>query len=316
MHYNIRYLQTFECVYRHNSLALAAKELKVTPSAISHQLKSLRDQIGEDLVQKSGRSIKFTTAGQKLGKSLTYAFSEIDASVRDTIGCASRPLRIMVGSAFGQGWLIRRLQSTAGQRWRHGLQVKMFIDPTPEITDSVADIFFSTIPLKSGYWSAKLFDEVLVAVVTPKAHVDKCAQKTSFITHEIHESCFADDWSKFFASAPDLADHALEDAMVIGASHYILGLEMALSGVGVALIPYFLAETALNDGRLTLWSDHHMHSGHAYYINIKYARRNEPAIEEFYVWFREAIKVPQIGYGERRNLHAVSRELQRDLGVT
>ncbi|MXN49370.1 LysR family transcriptional regulator [Shinella kummerowiae] len=145
MHYNIRYLQTFECVYRYNSISLAAKELRITPSAISHQLKGLRNQIGEDLVQKSGRTTTFTEAGEKLGQRLQTAFSEIDASVKNVIGGGDRPLRVMAGSSFAQGWLFKRLQAVPHPKWFHGLQIKMFTDPSPVITDTVADIFFQRL---------------------------------------------------------------------------------------------------------------------------------------------------------------------------
>jgi LysR family glycine cleavage system transcriptional activator len=85
----------------------------------------------------------------------------------------------------------------------------------------------------------------------------------------------------------DADANLVNSAVILGASHYILGLEMALSGIGVALIPTFLAEGALTEGRLRTWRGHQVPTGLSYYIHIKYAGRKEPDIEAFYCLVRE-----------------------------
>ncbi len=277
MHYNIRSLQVFECVYRHASLAGAARELGITSSAVSHQLRSLREQIGEELFVKQGRSIAFTDRGRQIAESLKYAFSEIDSSVRNGIAASNRFLRVTMCSCFGLGWFIPRLNASGSEKWRNHLRVKMYAEDT-DISDRIADIFFSTTPLKSGYWSSKLFDETLIAVTREPG----AAQQ--LITHDVEEATFGDDWLTFSRTAGNLWPSPFDRSSLVGASHYVFGLEMAMAGVGVALIPDFLAERPLKEGSIMLGSRHRMPSGRAYYMNIKHARRHEPLIDGFCSW--------------------------------
>jgi LysR family transcriptional regulator, glycine cleavage system transcriptional activator len=277
MHYNIRSLQVFECVYRHASLAGAARELGITSSAISHQLRSLREQIGEELFVKQGRSIAFTDRGRQIAESLKYAFSEIDSSVRNGIAASSRFLRVTMCSCFGLGWFIPRLEGSAQAGWRNHLRVKMDAEDM-DLSDRIADVFFSTTPLKSGYWSCKLFDETLIAV-SPEH-----GRGSQLITHDVEEAVFGDDWLAFSRTAGNLWPTPVDRSTFIGSSHYVFGLEMVMAGVGSALVPDFLAERALEKGRVVLASRHRMPSGRAYYMNIKHARRHEPLIDGFCSW--------------------------------
>lgn len=277
MHYNIRSLQVFECVYRHASLAGASRELGITSSAISHQLRSLREQIGEELFVKQGRSIAFTDRGRQIAESLKYAFSEIDSSVRNGIAASNRFLRVTMCSCFGLGWFIPRLEATGQENWRSHLRVKMYAGDT-DLSDRIADIFFSTTPLKTGYWSVKLFDETLVAVS------GAAGGGQQLITHDVEEEIFGDDWLAFSRTAGNLWPTPFERSGLVGASHFVFGLEMATAGIGVALVPDFLAERALTAGRVALASSHRMPSGRAYYMNIKHARRHEPLIDAFCSW--------------------------------
>ena len=111
MRQNIRTLQVFECLYRHGSIAKAADELAITQSAVSHQLRSLRMQIGEGLIERAGQNLSFTPRGVKLAQSLSDAFAEIDSSVSRSIDSGTGGLRVAVCSAFGTGWLIPRLKA-------------------------------------------------------------------------------------------------------------------------------------------------------------------------------------------------------------
>ncbi len=61
----MRGLQYFEVVARYGSITRAAIELGVTQSAISHQLRILTDQLVVQIVQRSGRGIVLTPAGQR-----------------------------------------------------------------------------------------------------------------------------------------------------------------------------------------------------------------------------------------------------------
>jgi len=61
----IRSLHYFEAVARHGSLKLAAEELGVSQSAVSHQLRDLTTTLGEQLFIRAGRGIALTDTGMR-----------------------------------------------------------------------------------------------------------------------------------------------------------------------------------------------------------------------------------------------------------
>ena len=61
---SLKALRAFEVVSRHLHVIRAAEELSVTPSAISHLIRSLEQDLGVKLIRKSGRNIVLTETGK------------------------------------------------------------------------------------------------------------------------------------------------------------------------------------------------------------------------------------------------------------
>ncbi|MGJ7042044.1 DNA-binding transcriptional LysR family regulator [Shinella sp. BE166] len=272
-------------MFRHRSIAKAADELAITRSAISHQLRYLRTQIGEDLIEKTGRDLSFTERGTKLAKSLSFAFAQIEHSIQKSISETTPALRVAVCTSFGSGWLIPRVKLYA-----HAADCRMQIKLQayqPDLSDAIADIFFTTTPIKDGFWSVKLLPEDLVAVGTGEQIPPDRKRGYALITTEVEERGFMADWQGYL----ELVDRKdlLDNAAVLGASHYLFAVEMAEQGLGIALVPHFLAEQRVSEGGLQVWNDARMPSGRAYYLNVKHARRNEPDIRNFVNWVRRMV---------------------------
>ena len=60
-------LRAFEAAARQLNFINAANELAVTPSAVSHQIKTLEDWAGIPLFRRDGRHVALTEAAQSLG---------------------------------------------------------------------------------------------------------------------------------------------------------------------------------------------------------------------------------------------------------
>lgn len=83
---NLRDLQYFAVVARHGSVTRASEELDLSPPALSKGLKRLQDDVGVRLVERSGKGIRLTTAGQALlsrAHRLGLAFRDVENEVRD-----------------------------------------------------------------------------------------------------------------------------------------------------------------------------------------------------------------------------------------
>jgi LysR family transcriptional regulator, glycine cleavage system transcriptional activator len=75
--------QAFEAAARLSSFALAAEELFVTPSAVSHQIKLLEDQLGVWLFHRVHRAVVLTDTGRQYAEEIGAAFARIDKATRD-----------------------------------------------------------------------------------------------------------------------------------------------------------------------------------------------------------------------------------------
>ena len=74
---NLNQLRAFEAAARHLSFADAAKELFVTPAAVSHQIKALEEFYGCRLFDRFNREVRLTAAAKELAASLSKTLDEI-----------------------------------------------------------------------------------------------------------------------------------------------------------------------------------------------------------------------------------------------
>jgi LysR family glycine cleavage system transcriptional activator len=103
-------LRAFEAAARHLSFKMAAAELFVTPTAISHQIKLLERDCGVALFRRRPRPLKLTSAGEQLFPVVRdglEAFADALTTVR--AGATGGRLRITATNAFAARWLVPRL---------------------------------------------------------------------------------------------------------------------------------------------------------------------------------------------------------------
>jgi len=70
-------LRAFEALARSGSVKLASESLNLTPSAISHQIRTLEAHFGLQLVQRNGRNIELTESGAIYAAAVLSAFNEL-----------------------------------------------------------------------------------------------------------------------------------------------------------------------------------------------------------------------------------------------
>ncbi|MBL8790704.1 MAG: LysR family transcriptional regulator [Rhizobiales bacterium] len=281
---SIRSLQIFECVARTGSTIKAAEELSVTQSAISHQIKQLSQALGEALLEKSGRSLKLTERGAELAQELTKAFSNIGESVNTIIGTNRNRVRLAVCSSFGTGWLAQRMPHFLEHHPDISFDIQKYGDD-PDLSDTVADAFITAKPVISGFQSIDLVEERLIAVAAPAyGQRYRGKQPPCLISTTVGEPMRGTDWLNFL-SLSDSEQVVWQRSRALYCSHYVTALSFAETECGVALIPDFLAERALRDGRLMRFLDGSIKTGRTYRFCVKSSRIREPALAAVLAWF-------------------------------
>ena len=104
-------LLAFDAVARRMSFSLAANDLNLTPSAISHQIARLEQFLGAKLFARNARSISLTPAGQEYLRRGTGALDSIRASTENLRKGARNTLHVHVSPSFASLWLMPRLSS-------------------------------------------------------------------------------------------------------------------------------------------------------------------------------------------------------------
>lgn len=276
----LRALQSFEAVARHLSVSDAARELGVTQSAISHQLRRLSDELGERLVERQGRRLVLTPTGARLASELDRAFDLIEHSAGQIVGTAHSSVRLAVYGSFATGWLVPRLPEFFARHPDIDLQLVM-VSEEEEISDRTADAFVTSWPSQRGYRSVLLLREQLVAVSPPGLSGWPCP----LVTTEVSPASTGGDWVEYCRNN-ELQLSSAQQQSWKKCTHYTTALDMARAGIGAALVPDFLAERDIASGDLVALPGRPMPTGQNYYLSVKFSRHQEPALSSLTQWLR------------------------------
>src|ERR1700675_3213122 len=103
-------LRAFEAAARHLSFKKAAKELHVTPGAVSHQVKLLEEHLGAALFRRLTRALELTAQAQAMLPKVREGLESLNAAV-DQVRKREDPcaLTVMAPPNLAARWLVPRL---------------------------------------------------------------------------------------------------------------------------------------------------------------------------------------------------------------
>jgi len=107
------HLLAFEAVARRRSFALAAQELHVTASAISHQIARLEEQLGVRLLERSAHGVLLSRAGSHYLQRIGGALEAIAAATEELRSKVSNSLHVNCAPSLASLWLMPRLRRFA-----------------------------------------------------------------------------------------------------------------------------------------------------------------------------------------------------------
>ena len=262
-------LRAFEVAARHLSFAMAAKELHVTPAAISHQVKGLEDFLGQRLFRRLKRGLELTRAGQVLLPKLSEGFGRLGDAVEDMRSIeAAGTLAVSVAPSFATRWLAPRLHRFVSAFPDLDVQIPAstrLIDPASDVPvwgDAVADSPVENadivVRFGTGDYPGFRVDKLLGVAVTPMCSPQLLAngpalrEPADLKNHVlIHDNVRYDDgrslWDAWFEAA---GLPGTDTSHGLRFSHAMLALEAAADGLGVTMGMPTLAGSDLATGRL------------------------------------------------------------------
>ena len=246
---NLRGLQAFGAVARTGNLAAAADTIGVTPSAISHRIRGLEDELGVPLLRRSPGGLTLTDAGRSYRVAVEEAFALLAQATSDLLGPdLSRPLTISLTSELGMNWLMPRFHRF---RAMHP-DIDVALLSTYDLVDLSAGDADLALRYGEGKWPGLRAERVLRFEVTPlcaPALMDEigglapeAALAKSTLVRSEH-----DDWEAWLDSAG--VDGA-KPARQLRFADYSMALSAAIAGQGVVLGYSGYVETAIASGAL------------------------------------------------------------------
>ncbi|MCH7340226.1 LysR family transcriptional regulator [Acinetobacter higginsii] len=110
MQVSLQALKAFESAARLGSFKLAAEELSLTPTAISHHVSNLESRLNVDLFYRQVRKISLTETGEKLAIAISKGFRTIEDALEE-VSTASRVIKITTTSSLAAMILIPAMQT-------------------------------------------------------------------------------------------------------------------------------------------------------------------------------------------------------------
>jgi LysR family glycine cleavage system transcriptional activator len=280
-------LRAFEAAARHKSFKLAANELNVTPSAVSHAVAALEDVLGIKLFHRRVRRLLLTDAGGAYLMPLSRAFDAISAATRE-ISARYRADVVTVASipTFARVWLIPRLKSFLAAHPDVDLRVRAAID----FAEMVAEDVDAAIVYGRGGWPGfaveRLVEERVVPLCSPAVRDGMPPLRT---TADLKGHTLIHTETKLVTWAMWLEQAGVEDVDAHRGPRFNradLALEAASAGLGVALDNPMFAKSHLARGSLVVPFNGsiEMQDVGGYYIVCRPEKMALPKIEAFRSW--------------------------------
>ncbi len=290
-------IKAFEAVARLGSLSLAARELSVTPGAVSQQLRILGEFFGRQLFIRRHNRLQLTDAGLSV-------FADA-AEIIDRLSAMTA--RLLRGEA--RAHLVVSALPSIAVRWLNH-QLGAFLASAPEVRcefrveDDPVDFAHHHIDLRLSYGEHLYPDLVTLPLirdqVTPlcaPGYLARVALDPDDPGSIPERDLIHIDWGASFASYPTWPAwfRAAGSSRQLGVerghktSMSSLVIDLAVAGAGVALGQRLLAGPDLAAGRLVAPFTTALPLAHPYCLVHPQARGEKPVVRRLIAWLQAAV---------------------------
>jgi DNA-binding transcriptional LysR family regulator len=235
-------LQAFEAVARRRSFALAATELHLTASAISHQVARLESQLGVRLFERSAHGVRLSTAGDLYLSRVSGALSAIAAATDDLRQGVSNSLYVHSAPSLASLWLMPRLRAFAQAHPDISLNLSAAHTHSDfALGQADIDIRYG-VPQWPDLVVEPLFEERILPLASPAFIQEHRLKRPEHLLDVplIQSTVSVVQWPDWFAA---FTDQRAPDRFAVRFDRAQMSLDAATQGLGVAL------ESATNAGR-------------------------------------------------------------------
>jgi len=263
----------------------------VTPSAISHQVKSLEEFLEVELFLRQTRRIELTSAGKAYLKTVQKALNDIERATQKLIAThGSGELNLAVASAFLHRWLLPRI----GRFYDQSPNVELEISASTGLIDFAHSDTDMAVYFGDGNWDDVechfLKRSALIPVCKPDLLVKHEIHTPEDITHHtlLHVIKRPEEWRDWFAAA---GTEMVERRKGLYLSSGLLTAQAAARGLGVALTDVSLVSEEIQSGQLVAPLDIPLELPKSFYLVYRKNRPMTLAMRQFKDWLMDEMAV-------------------------
>ena len=280
-------LRAFEAAARHLSFTLAAAELNVTQTAISHQIRRLEEELGIRLFVRQNRALALTPEARDYLPGVRAAFNDLrlatDRLLRKDDG---NVLTVSTLASLAAKWLLPRL--TDFQESHPGIDVR--ITTSTSLVDFQRDNVDAAIRYGRGQWPGLRADwlmaDELFPVCSPSLlRGDKPLRQPEDLKGYplLHTSnANSDDWRLWLTAAGLPADIARQPGITF--DMIFITIQAAIDGIGVAMGRTSYVQDDIAKGRLVVPFKIALPADAGFYLVSPEGGRQPPKLAAFRHW--------------------------------
>src|SRR6476646_8877669 len=231
-------LRAFEAAARHLSFTLAASELNVTQTAISHQIRRLEEELGIRLFVRQNRALALTPEARDYLPGVRAAFNDLRlATDRLLRKDDDKVLTVSTLASLAAKWLLPRL--TDFQEAHPGIDVH--ITTSTSLVDFQRDDVDAAIRYGRGQWPGLRADWLMADELFPVCSPSllrgdkplRCPEdlKSHMLLHTSNAN--SDDWRLWLTAAGLPADLSKQPGITFDLM--FMTIQAAIDGIGVAM---------------------------------------------------------------------------------
>jgi LysR family glycine cleavage system transcriptional activator len=288
-------LRAFEVAARRGGFTSAARELHVTPAAVSHQIKTLESHLDVQLFRRLPRGLALTETGRQLLPQLSRGFEHFARAVEGlSTGGLAGPLTINTAPSVAALWLVPRLGTFL--RAYPDIEIRVLAaEVAPDLERGEVDI---RLPYGMGHYpglaTTLIMREHIFPVCAPSLLNHMRLRRFSDLRHHtlLHDvNTGAEEptmtWRRWLR---DAAVSGIDPDKGVKFGNSILMVEAAVRGFGVALGRMSLVGDHLATGRLVRPLKASRPADYAYYAVTTHAGAERPRVQAFLGWLEAQVE--------------------------
>jgi LysR family transcriptional regulator, glycine cleavage system transcriptional activator len=291
---SLKFLKTFQVAAKLKSFKAAAEELFITPSAVSHQIKALEEQLGVALFERGARTLSLTDAGAHYLEHIGDIFAKLESVTEQLkVRYGRSILRLNVPPFFARVLLLPRLASFTQAREETDIRIETN-SSTPKTHPPEADL---SVVVGTGPWEGltvhELFAQSFIAACSPSFLAENPIEAYEDLNGKnllLHEER-RDAWERW---ASGVKIEPIKPNRLVRLNTMSAVVLAAEQGVGVALVPSRLSADRFAAGGLVRLFDDELATNENYVLLHRPEDGQREDLQELTRWILNECRTPDV----------------------